>query len=184
MTPETYYTIRRIQSPCKSESAVLFDLTYRRVWRPELGDQGQWCDLLVEQKEVETDQFPPVRLDEKLDAQFEGYSSSGKKVGVFSEVYPALRLLESSGSISVNSSTTKIHSAKGRSTTAFRVGSGAVSFCPSFSLARGDGMFMSFSSPSTTLIRLGFPAIFEVGVRDPLRRVASCRPASARGFLR
>jgi hypothetical protein len=39
MTPETYYTIRRIQSPCKSESGALFDLTYRRVWRPELGDQ-------------------------------------------------------------------------------------------------------------------------------------------------
>ena len=33
---------------------MLFDLTYRRVWRPELGDQGQWCDLLVEQKEVRT----------------------------------------------------------------------------------------------------------------------------------
>ena len=58
MTPETYYTIRRIQSPCKSQSDVLFDLTYRRVWRPELGDQGQWCDLLVEQKEVETVQSP------------------------------------------------------------------------------------------------------------------------------
>jgi hypothetical protein len=34
MTPETCYTIRRIQSPCGSHSAVLFDLTYRRVWRP------------------------------------------------------------------------------------------------------------------------------------------------------
>jgi hypothetical protein len=32
--------------------AVLFDLTYRRVWRPELSDEGQWCDFLVEQKEV------------------------------------------------------------------------------------------------------------------------------------
>jgi hypothetical protein len=52
MTPETYYTIRRIQSPCGSRVAVLFDLTYRRVWRPELSDDGQWCDFLVEQKEV------------------------------------------------------------------------------------------------------------------------------------
>ena len=58
MTPETYYTIRRIQSPCKSQLEVLFDLTYRRVWRPELGDQGQWYDLLVEQKEVGTGQSP------------------------------------------------------------------------------------------------------------------------------
>jgi hypothetical protein len=31
MTPETYYTVRRIESPCKSQSAVVFDLTYRRV---------------------------------------------------------------------------------------------------------------------------------------------------------
>jgi hypothetical protein len=54
MTPDTYYTIRRIHSSCQSQSEVLFDLTYRRVWRTELGDQGQWCDLLVEQKEVET----------------------------------------------------------------------------------------------------------------------------------
>jgi hypothetical protein len=58
MTPETYYTIRRTQSPCNPQSAVLFDLTYRRVWRPGLGDQGQWCDLLVEQKEVKTVQIP------------------------------------------------------------------------------------------------------------------------------
>ena len=52
MTPENYYTIRRIQSPCGSRSAVLFALTYRRVCRPELSDEGQWCDFLVEQKEV------------------------------------------------------------------------------------------------------------------------------------
>jgi hypothetical protein len=52
MTPETYYTIRRTQSPCGSRSEVLFDLTYRRVWRPELSDEGQWCDFLVDQKEV------------------------------------------------------------------------------------------------------------------------------------
>jgi hypothetical protein len=52
MTPETYYTIRRTQSPCGSRSEVLFDLTYRRVWRPELSDEGQWCDFLVGQKEV------------------------------------------------------------------------------------------------------------------------------------
>ena len=58
MTPETYYTIRRMQSPCKSEKAVLFDLTYRRVWRPELGDHGQWYDFLVGQKEVGKDQLP------------------------------------------------------------------------------------------------------------------------------
>jgi hypothetical protein len=53
MTHETYYTIRRIQSPCGPRSAVLFDLTYRRVWRPELSDEGRWCDFLVEQQEVE-----------------------------------------------------------------------------------------------------------------------------------
>jgi hypothetical protein len=52
MTPETHYTIRRILSPRGSRLAVLFDLTYRRVWRPELSDEGQWCDFLVEQKEV------------------------------------------------------------------------------------------------------------------------------------
>jgi hypothetical protein len=57
MTPETYYTVRRIQSLCGSRSAVLFELTYRRVWRPELSDEGQWCDFLVEQKEVEAGQF-------------------------------------------------------------------------------------------------------------------------------
>ena len=28
------------------------------VWRPELGDEGQWCDLLVEQKKVGAGQFP------------------------------------------------------------------------------------------------------------------------------
>jgi hypothetical protein len=53
MTPETYYTIRRIQSACGVRSEVLFDLTYRRVWRPELSDEGQWCDFLVEQIEIE-----------------------------------------------------------------------------------------------------------------------------------
>src|ERR1039458_2715376 len=36
MTPETYYTIRRILSPCGPRSEVLSDLTYRRVWRPEV----------------------------------------------------------------------------------------------------------------------------------------------------
>jgi hypothetical protein len=58
MTLETYYTIRRTQSPCGPRSAVVFDLTYRRVWRPELSDEGQWCDFLVEQKEVGAGQFP------------------------------------------------------------------------------------------------------------------------------
>jgi hypothetical protein len=58
MTPEVYYTIRRIQSPCGSRSAVVFDLTYRRLWRPELSDGGQWCDFLVEKKEVGAGQFP------------------------------------------------------------------------------------------------------------------------------
>jgi hypothetical protein len=60
MTPETYYTIRCTQSPCGSRSEVLFDLTYRRLWRPELGDEGQWCDFLVEQKEVGAGQFPAL----------------------------------------------------------------------------------------------------------------------------
>ncbi len=60
MASETYYTIRRIQSPCGSRSAVIFDLTYRRVWRPELGDEGQWCDFLVTQKEVGASQFPAL----------------------------------------------------------------------------------------------------------------------------
>jgi len=58
MTVEAYYTIQRIQSPCGPRSAVLFDLTYRHVWRPELSNEGQWCDFLVEQKEVEASQFP------------------------------------------------------------------------------------------------------------------------------
>jgi hypothetical protein len=60
MTAETYYTIRRIHSPCGSRSAVVLDLTYRRQWRPELGDEGQWCDFLVDQKEVGGDQFPAL----------------------------------------------------------------------------------------------------------------------------
>jgi len=38
MMPETCYTIRRIQSPCRISLAVLLDLTYARVWRPELSD--------------------------------------------------------------------------------------------------------------------------------------------------
>jgi hypothetical protein len=58
MEPETYYTIRSMQSPCGTRSAVLFELTYRRVWRPELSDEGQWCDFLVEQREVGVSQFP------------------------------------------------------------------------------------------------------------------------------
>jgi hypothetical protein len=62
MTSETYYTIRRIQSPCGSRSAVVFDLTYRRLWRPELGDGGQWCDFLVDQKEVGRANSLPGRL--------------------------------------------------------------------------------------------------------------------------
>lgn len=57
MTPATYYTIRRLQSPCGSRSEALFDLTYRRVWRPELSDEGQWSDFLVEQKKVGAGQF-------------------------------------------------------------------------------------------------------------------------------
>ena len=52
MGPETYYTIRRIQSRCGTRPPALFELTYRRVWRPELSDEGQWCDFLVAQKEV------------------------------------------------------------------------------------------------------------------------------------
>jgi hypothetical protein len=58
MEPETYYTVRRMQSPCGTRSAVLFELTYRRVWRPELSDEGQWCDFLVEQREVGISQIP------------------------------------------------------------------------------------------------------------------------------
>ena len=41
---------------------MLFDLTYRSVWRPELGDEGQWCDFLVEQKEVAVPQFPALAI--------------------------------------------------------------------------------------------------------------------------
>jgi len=58
MTPETYYTTRSIQSPCGTRTPVLFELTYRRVWRPELSGGGQWCDFVVEQKEVEELQIP------------------------------------------------------------------------------------------------------------------------------
>ena len=47
MEPETYYTIRSIQSRCGTRPPALFELTYRRVWRPELSDEGQWCDFLV-----------------------------------------------------------------------------------------------------------------------------------------
>lgn len=58
MRSDTYYTIRRIQSPCGTGAPALFDLTYRRVWRPELSDEGKWCDFLVEQKEVGELQHP------------------------------------------------------------------------------------------------------------------------------
>jgi hypothetical protein len=48
MTLETYYTIMSIQSPCGSRAAALFELTYRRVWRPELsmrvGDATSWLN--------------------------------------------------------------------------------------------------------------------------------------------
>jgi hypothetical protein len=53
MTPETYYTIRSIHSRCGTGAPALFDLTYRRVWRPELGDDRQRCDPLGEPKEIE-----------------------------------------------------------------------------------------------------------------------------------
>jgi hypothetical protein len=46
----------------------------------------------------------------------------------------------------------------------------------------GDAMFMFSSSPSTTLIRRGFPATAEVGVLDPVRRVAFCPLASKGRF--
>jgi hypothetical protein len=42
---------------------------------------------------------------------------------------------------------------------------------------------MSFSNPSTKLIHLGFPAVFEFGVRDPLRGVAYCRLSRTAGFF-
>ncbi len=44
MALETYYTIRRIQSPCRSGSAVLFELTYPRV-AAELSDEDLSCDF-------------------------------------------------------------------------------------------------------------------------------------------
>jgi hypothetical protein len=47
-----------------------------------------------------------------------------------------------------------------------------------------DAVFMAFSNQSKTLIRLGFPATFEVGVRDRLLRVSFCRLASTGGSLR
>jgi hypothetical protein len=58
MPLETYYTIRSIQSACGTGTPTLFDLIYRRVWRPELGDEGQWCDFLVEQKGTVELQIP------------------------------------------------------------------------------------------------------------------------------
>jgi hypothetical protein len=60
MPLETYYTVRSIQSSCGTGAPAVFDLTYRREWRPELSDGGQWCDLLVEQKEVEELQLLPL----------------------------------------------------------------------------------------------------------------------------
>jgi hypothetical protein len=41
-----------------ARSAVLFELTYRRAWRLEVSGNGQWCDFLVEEKEVGAGQFP------------------------------------------------------------------------------------------------------------------------------
>jgi hypothetical protein len=44
-----YYTVERVCSPCGIRKSMLFQLTYRREWRPEL---GQWCDFLVSQVEL------------------------------------------------------------------------------------------------------------------------------------
>jgi len=47
-----YYTVERVHSPCGIRKAVIFRLTYHRVWRPEV---QQWCDVKVSEEEVESE---------------------------------------------------------------------------------------------------------------------------------
>jgi hypothetical protein len=44
-----YYTVERVHAPCGTRKAVLFRLTYRREWRPEV---QQWCDVKVSEEEL------------------------------------------------------------------------------------------------------------------------------------
>ena len=45
-----YYTVERVHTPCGTGRAVVFRLTYRREWRPEV---QQWCDVKVSEQEIE-----------------------------------------------------------------------------------------------------------------------------------
>ncbi len=45
-----YYTVERVHTPCGTGKAVIFRLTYRREWRPEV---QQWCDVKVSEEALE-----------------------------------------------------------------------------------------------------------------------------------
>lgn len=45
-----YYTVERVHAPCGTRKAMVFRLTYRRDWRPEI---QQWCDVKVAEEELE-----------------------------------------------------------------------------------------------------------------------------------
>jgi hypothetical protein len=46
---DMYYTVERVHAPCGTGKAVVFRLTYRREWRPEI---QQWCDVKVSEQEL------------------------------------------------------------------------------------------------------------------------------------
>jgi hypothetical protein len=46
---DMYYTVERVHAPCGIRKAVVFRLTYRREWRPEV---QQWCDVKVSEEEL------------------------------------------------------------------------------------------------------------------------------------
>src|SRR6267154_1200618 len=44
-----HYTVERVHAPCGTRKAVVFRLTCRREWRPEV---QQWCDVKVSEQEL------------------------------------------------------------------------------------------------------------------------------------
>jgi hypothetical protein len=49
--PNLHYTVERVHAPCGTREAMLFRLTYRREWRPEI---QQWCDVKISEEEIGT----------------------------------------------------------------------------------------------------------------------------------
>lgn len=53
-----YYTVERVHARCGTRSAVVYRLTYRREWRPEI---EQWCDYKVAEEELRPAETPQGR---------------------------------------------------------------------------------------------------------------------------